>query len=232
MGWEKGLGRGSCEGMEVFFGLSSSPRSVASNGCEMRRESVASHTLDKLKYYVNIASLWLSAFKYLGAHSCQAFAGACFRVSFWGSNTFANIVAVGALVVSAITYFSTSSDQHDFEGLRIEATLEDDGRTRLKIPVTYQNAPSALFAAGAVQNLSQPSQPPQPFRVKLSSVGESSSTKMKTILYQDLRPVVCEHFGGVDECAGLVIMNLAIEAEFSRGQKPVNLYEIVPIPLT
>ena len=146
-------------------------------------------------------------------------------------NFWTTAAAVISATVAVVALLGTNTDQKDFEGLRVEAEYLGDGRTRVTVPVTYQNGPNMLFAVGAVEDRTNLAQPPKPFRVKLSAVGESTNSNNKVIVYEDVRPVVCEAFGGSSACSDLTIVNLGIEAEFSRGPKPVNIYDTDPIDL-
>lgn len=144
---------------------------------------------------------------------------------------FTHSMAAIVAVVAVLTLWKPTPDSKDFDGLRIQAAIDDQARTRLTIPVTYQNGPVAMFASGSVVDSDNPTGVPSSFTVRLAAINESSTSEIKTILYEDLRPVVCEKFGGNDQCGNLTIVNISIQADFARGPKQVNLYEHNPIDL-
>jgi len=103
---------------------------------------------------------------------------------FW--STASHIATFACGVIATVAFFTTSSDQLDFSGLRVSAEIIEDAKPKVFIPANYQNAPIAAFARGSVINTADPSALPLPFNVSLSSVNESSSTTSKTIVYEHL----------------------------------------------
>jgi len=126
--------------------------------------------------------------------------------------------------------FAWTEGDHAFKGLDLAAEVNAQAQPRLFIPDYYDKQPNEIFARGSVTSISTPGSLPKPFKVRLSQIDAGLKSGNRIILLQDVRPLVCDILDQ-QNCSDYEIVNLVIEAHFSRGPKPATVEKLSPIVL-
>lgn len=153
----------------------------------------------------------------------------------WTRNdVFTAVAALAALVsiVGAVTsWLAVSSDELDFSGVTVRAEIHDSARPRLILPATFDREPVSVVIKGSLRDTENPSERPLSFELPLALHGIERNEHGTVLVYEDLRPVLCEEMGGPTSCGGFEISRLALLATFARGPKTANIYDIPQIQL-
>lgn len=147
-------------------------------------------------------------------------------LEFLSSHHFANIISALALVVSAFAFFKRTDADVNFDGLRIQAEVQTDGRLEIRLPASYPSGPESVTLTGSLIHKTNIARLPVIFQdVPIGFIGERYEGNYRFVEYEDIRPAVCSTLRQTSDCGDYIIDGIRATAHFPRGPKPANIYE-------
>lgn len=148
------------------------------------------------------------------------------------------VCTVVTTVIGVVSFLAGQSSERgrDFSGLVISADLDLQGGPTVDIPKSSNGEPIELFLVGSVSDTGVVDAPIA-FRVAAGvvDVSRASSTHGDdgfTLHLENVRPLICQEVRPNDDCSGLEIDFLSIEARFDRGPKTATVSDNLPMPLS